>query len=197
MLQAILLDRDGVINVERADYVKSWDELCLLPGVLPALHALAAWRVPICVLTNQSAIGRGIVTAAAVDSIHRRLAALVAAHGGRIDAFFVCPHHPDAGCTCRKPQPGLLLQAAQQFDLDLTQCVLIGDAVTDFGAASAVRCPCILIESGRQGPQLRHLLGKTGPPIVPDLSGAVALLCEWEAGQSDANEVHADQRQHA
>lgn len=181
-LQAVLLDRDGVINVERADYVKSWHELRLLPRVLPALRRLAQWPVPICVLTNQSAIGRGVIDRETVDGIHQRLAALVAAHGGRIDAFFVCPHHPDARCSCRKPQPGLLRQAAQRFNLDLARCVFIGDAVTDHGAAVAAGCPSILVESGRQGPQLRRLLGDAAPPIVPDLFDAVALLCQWEAG---------------
>lgn len=185
-LQAVLLDRDGVINAERADYVKSWDELYVLPRVLPALQQLAQRSVPICVLTNQSAIGRRIVEAATVDKIHQRLAALVAANDGRIDEFFICPHHPDAQCTCRKPQPGLLLQAAQRFNLDLARCVFIGDAVTDYGAAVAAGCPSILVETGRQGPRLRELLGESVPPIVADLFDAVALLDHWEAGQTVA-----------
>lgn len=174
MLQAILLDRDGVINRERADYVKCWEELDILPGALAALRRLAAVPVPICVVTNQSAIGRKLVAAQTVDAIHRRLAARVAAQGGRIDAFFVCPHHPDAGCACRKPQPGLLLQAAQRFGLDLRRCILVGDSFTDHLAAAAVHCPSILVQSGRQGHQLpRALQGAVDVPLVADLSAAV------------------------
>jgi D-glycero-D-manno-heptose 1,7-bisphosphate phosphatase len=179
MLHAVFLDRDGVINRERTDYVKSWDEVELLPGVLPALQALAALSIPICVLTNQSAIGRGIVSAATVDGIHERLRTLIAAHGGRIDAFFVCPHRPDEGCTCRKPKPGLLLQAAEQFDLDLGKCVFVGDSITDCEAAAAGGGPCIEVESGRQGTELRDLVrGMPEYPIVADLAAAAVEVIQ-------------------
>ncbi len=177
MLQAIFLDRDGVINRERADYVKCWAEVELLPGALTALRRLAELPIPICVLTNQSAIGRGIVTAQAVAALHARLAAEVAAHGGRIDAFFVCPHRPDERCACRKPQPGLLWQAAQWFRLDLAHCVMIGDAITDHAAAVAAGCPSLLVQSGRQGPELRRLLeGNAAVPIMASLAAAAEEL---------------------
>lgn len=176
-LQAIFLDRDGVINQERADYVKSWDEFQLLPGVLPALRQLAQLPIPIGVVTNQSAIGRGRVTAATVHDIHQRLARLVAEEGGRIDAFFVCPHHPDDGCACRKPKPGLLLQSASYFAVDLANCVFVGDAYTDYLAAAAVHCPAIIVTSGRQGAELPQLLQDCdGVAIVPDLAQAVAEI---------------------
>lgn len=118
---AILLDRDGVINQKRADYVKSWQEFQLLPGVLAALRRLATLPIPIVVITNQSAIGRGLVALATVAAMHDQLAQVVHTAGGRLDGFFVCPHHPTAGCACRKPQPGLLLQAARHFGFDLGQ----------------------------------------------------------------------------
>jgi D-glycero-D-manno-heptose 1,7-bisphosphate phosphatase len=177
MLQAVFLDRDGVINRERSDYVKSWDEFQLLPNVLVALRQLAELQIPICVLTNQSAIGRGYVTAEQVGEIHQRLAQLVAEHGGRIDAFFVCPHHPHDGCTCRKPKPGLLFQSAHQFEVDLAHSVFIGDAFTDFLAASAAQCSAIMVTSGRQGSELRNLLQEHKEvPIFPDLPGAVGEI---------------------
>jgi D-glycero-D-manno-heptose 1,7-bisphosphate phosphatase len=173
MLQAILLDRDGVINRERADYVKCWDELELLPGAVSALRRLAALPIPICVLTNQSAIGRGIVTAQTVAELHRRLADAIAAQGGRIDAFFVCPHRPDEACGCRKSQPGLLLQAAHQFGLDLARCVMVGDSISDYAAATAAGCPAILVRTGQQGPELaRRLPADVAVPILPDLAAA-------------------------
>jgi D-glycero-D-manno-heptose 1,7-bisphosphate phosphatase len=174
--QAIFLDRDGVLNRERADYVKCWEEFELLPGVLPALARLAALQRPVLVITNQSGIGRGRMSRAAVDEIHRRLQVLVQGQGGRIDAFYVCPHRPDEGCGCRKPQPGLLLQAAQDFGLDLGQCLMIGDALTDYQAAVAAGCACCLVMTGRQGAQLQTLLpAQGGPPLVADLATAVAL----------------------
>jgi len=173
MLQAILLDRDGVINRERVDYVKCWEEMEILPGALAALRLLAGLSIPICVLTNQSAIGRRIVSAQTVHELHTRLAALVAAHGGRLDAFFVCPHRPDEGCTCRKPKPGLLLQAAQRFGLDLTRCVFVGDSDTDRMAAMAVGCPSILVQTGRRGVALPHLPDDAADvSIVTDLTVA-------------------------
>jgi D-glycero-D-manno-heptose 1,7-bisphosphate phosphatase len=182
MYQAILLDRDGVINHERADYVKSWGEFHLLPGVLPSLRQLASLAIPICVITNQSAIGRRQVTAETVDEIHRRLQRLVAAEGGRIDAFYVCPHHPDAGCFCRKPAPGLFLKAARQHQLDLSRCIFVGDAITDYWAAQRAYCDCILVESGRQGAELSTLVQPSANvQIVPDLTGAVVEILHRHA----------------
>ncbi len=143
MIDAIFLDRDGTINAERSDYVKSIDEFVLLPGALEALGRLATLTVPIIIVTNQSAIGRGIVSRIEIDAIHDTMRSLVRAAGGRIDAVYLCPHHPAAHASCRKPKPGLLLAAAADFQIDLTRCVLIGDSVTDYAAAHAVGCqPC-------------------------------------------------------
>lgn len=177
-MQAILLDRDGVINHERADYVKSWQEFQLLPGVLPALAQLATLTMPIVVISNQSAIGRGIITATQVAELHQKLGEVVTAAGGRIDAFFVCPHHPADNCCCRKPKPGLLQQAAQQFTFSLAEAVFIGDAITDYEAACAAGCHSILVKSGRQGAALdrRFVDAVAPPPIVADLGAAVDLL---------------------
>lgn len=177
MLQAIFLDRDGVINRERADYVKSWDEFELLPGALLAIGKLATLGVPIIVLTNQSAIGRGLVSSATVNAIHARLQEQVAAAGGRIDAFYLCPHHPEEGCHCRKPQPGLLLQAAADFNLTLNLCVFVGDSITDYQAAKAVGCQSLLVASGRQGAWLESLrLTDAEMTLVPDLEAAVSVF---------------------
>lgn len=177
-MQAILLDRDGVINRERADYVKSWQEFQLLPGVLPALARLATLSIPIVVITNQSVIGRGLIEAAVVTDLHQRLLEVVTAAGGRIDAFFVCPHHPADKCGCRKPQPGLLQQAAQQLTFSLSEALFIGDAMTDYEAACAAGCQSILVRSGRQGADLDRLFldAPLPPPIVADLAAAVELL---------------------
>lgn len=186
MIDAIFLDRDGTINVERADYVKSIDEFVLLPGALAALGSLAALPVPIIVVTNQSVIGRGIVTRTAVDAIHAHLWSVVSAAGGRIDAIYLCPHHPAARCTCRKPSPGLLIAAAADFQLDLTRCVFIGDSVTDFAAAQAVGCRPVLLRTGRQAEEVAQL-AEADPTVVlmDDLPAAVNWLIEhWRVGMS-------------
>lgn len=180
-LQAILLDRDGVLNYERPDYVKCWEEFKFLPDVLETLPRLAALKIPVLVISNQSAIGRGLVTQQVVDAIHQRAGAEIAAAGGRIDDFFVCPHHPDDHCACRKPKPGLLWAAASAYALDLHRCIFIGDAVTDFQAALAAHCPSILVETGRQGPLLRtRLKHHPGVRIVPNIVAALTLIEQTE-----------------
>ncbi len=180
-MRAVFLDRDGVINRERSDYVKHWGEFEFLPGALEALRRLAGLNWPVLVITNQSAIGRGLATPSAVAEIHERMVAAVAAAGGRIDAVFVCPHHPDEGCDCRKPRPGLLHQAAAAFDLHLASCYFVGDAFTDLAAARAAGCRPILVQSGLRGPQLSDLL-KDEPdvPLLPDLPSAVAMILAQE-----------------
>jgi D-glycero-D-manno-heptose 1,7-bisphosphate phosphatase len=183
-MRGILLDRDGVINRERADYVKHWDEFCFLPGVLPALRRLAQLPYPIVVVTNQSVIGRGLVERQVIDAIHVQAQRVIADAGGRIDAFFVCPHHPDAQCACRKPKPGLLQQAAAAFDFTLTQSIFVGDAITDYLAATAAGCQAILVRSGRQGAALPSLIDQqrlahqqaAAPPVVADLAAATELI---------------------
>jgi D-glycero-D-manno-heptose 1,7-bisphosphate phosphatase len=181
-IHAILLDRDGVINRERADYVKSWDEFEFLPGALAALQRLAQLKWPILVITNQSAIGRNLVTVDDVDEIHRQLSAAVADAGGRIDAFYICPHHPAAGCACRKPQPGLLIQAATAFHLKLARCIFIGDSYTDYQAANAAGCHCMLVNSGRQDLHA-HLGGNSEIPVLRDLLAVTQVLAP--AGSSE------------
>ncbi|CAN5742352.1 D-glycero-beta-D-manno-heptose 1,7-bisphosphate 7-phosphatase [soil metagenome] len=180
-MQGFFLDRDGVINRERADYVKTWDEFTFLPGVLPALRRLATLNLPIMVISNQSAIGRGLVQRETVDAIHQQAQTIIEASGGRVDGFFICPHHPDRHCACRKPQPGLLEEAAARFKLQLADCLFVGDAITDFQAAKAAGCQSILVKSGRQGAQLQQLMRANSPtPIVPDLAAAVEMIFSLE-----------------
>jgi D-glycero-D-manno-heptose 1,7-bisphosphate phosphatase len=176
-MRAVFLDRDGVINEERPDYVKSWDEFVFLPGVISALHTLAKLAVPILVISNQSAIGRGLVTQEIVDQIHRKVQLIAQRVGGRIDNFFICPHHPNNGCDCRKPKPGLLHTAALSYQLDLAQCVFVGDSITDFYAAQAAGCRSILVKTGRQGSQLPHFVrNNLSASLVNDLAAAVELI---------------------
>ncbi len=144
----VLIDRDGVIVKNRDDYVKSLDEFEILPGAIEAIAALSKDGHRVFVITNQSAIGRGLTSRAEVDRMHEKLAGEVKRLGGRIDAFLVCPHTPDDGCDCRKPAPGLLYQARDGYGVDLESAVVIGDARSDVEAARAAGCASILVLSG-------------------------------------------------
>ena len=174
--QAIFLDRDGVINENRDDYVKAWEEVRFFPGVFEALARLAATPFRIVLTTNQSPIGRGILTRAQVEAINRRLVAEIEARDGRVDGVYYCPHRPDEGCDCRKPRPGLLLQAAQELDLDLKKSYLVGDAVGDVEAALAVGVRPVMVRTGR-GTAQERLLKDRWPqvPVLADLGEAA----EW------------------
>lgn len=178
-LQALFLDRDGVINRERRDYVKNWREFQFLPNVLGALQQANALHVPILVITNQSAIGRGIVKQSEVEAIHQQMQQEVAAAGGRIDEVFVCPHRPDENCACRKPQPGLLLRALAKYNVQAHHTLFIGDSFTDYQAAQAAGCGAILVRSGIQGPELAtRLAGRPAVVLADDLAAAIALLVQ-------------------
>jgi histidinol-phosphate phosphatase family protein len=143
----VFVDRDGVINRMRPDHVKNWDEFEILPGSIDALVRLSAAGLEVVVLTNQSAIGRGLVSRETVDDIHRRLEKLVQQRGASIRAFLLCPHAPEDGCDCRKPAPGLLFRARDELGIDLSRAVLVGDQLTDVDAARAAGCRAILIRS--------------------------------------------------
>jgi D-glycero-D-manno-heptose 1,7-bisphosphate phosphatase len=152
---ALFLDRDGVL-IEEAPYISSPEQVRLLPGVGEAVARVNRAGVPVIVVTNQSGIARGLFTEADLHAIHRRLDELLARWGAHIDRYYYCPHHPEMGppeyrraCTCRKPAPGMLLQAAQDFGLDLTKSFLVGDRLTDAQAGMAAGCRTILLRPQR------------------------------------------------
>lgn len=149
---AVFLDRDGVINEERSDYVKSWGEFHFLPGALEAMAALTGAGFRLFVITNQSAIHRGLVSWGQVRDIHRRMREEIERAGGAVEAILVCPHRTDEGCECRKPRPGLLERAAREHSLDLEQCYVIGDKLSDIAAGQAVGCRCALVQTGLGDP---------------------------------------------
>lgn len=154
MRPALFLDRDGVIIENRDQYVRSWDDVAFLPGALDALAALRQSRYALVIVTNQSVVGRGIITLAEADAINRRLVAEIEKNGGRVDGVFVCPHAPAIACDCRKPRPGLLLQAAAALDLELSESVMVGDAISDLlaGQNAGIR-RTFLVRTGRGAAQ--------------------------------------------
>ncbi|HET58742.1 MAG TPA: D-glycero-beta-D-manno-heptose 1,7-bisphosphate 7-phosphatase [Chloroflexi bacterium] len=147
---ALFLDRDGVIIENRANYVRSCDDVTFLPAALAALRQAAASPYRIIVVTNQSAIDRGIITMAQADTINHHIVGEIENAGGRVDAVFMCPHTPLDQCDCRKPRPGMLLQAAEQFHIDLRRSFMIGDSLADLlaGRAAGVR-ESIIVRTGR------------------------------------------------
>lgn len=165
-LECIFLDRDGVINVERADYVKDWGEFEFLPNALAALRKLAMLNVPIIVITNQSAIGRKATTLQKVTQIHEKMVTAIRTAGGRIDDIMLCPHHPEEQCECRKPKPGMLFRAARVHGFNLSNTLFIGDSITDAQAAFAANCHSLLVRTGRQGSRI-ELLVKQDLQSVP------------------------------
>ena len=166
----VFLDRDGVINRMRTDYVKRWEEFEILPGTIEALARISASGRQVIVLTNQSAIGQGLVSAETVAEIHRRLGALVEAVGGRLDAFLICPHAKDEGCDCRKPAPGLFLRAGRELGVDLGRSVMVGDQPSDVAAAEAAGCAVIVVDP-------EGSVATNGHPRVRSLVEAAELIC--------------------
>jgi D-glycero-D-manno-heptose 1,7-bisphosphate phosphatase len=145
----IIFGRDGVLNRYRPDHVKTAAEWEPLPGALDALARLTQSGWHAVVATNQEGIGRGVVDMTSVNAIHHRIIKAAQAAGGRIDAFFLCPHAPEESCDCRKPQPGLILQIAKRYNANLARVPLVCDNVRDLQTAHAAGCQPHLIGTGR------------------------------------------------
>lgn len=177
-MQAVFLDRDGVINENRPDHVKVWDEFRFLPGVPEAMARLCQAGVKVFVITNQAVVNRGLVPRQTVDTINNLMMRELASRGAYIEAVAYCPHRPEEHCGCRKPEPGLLLDLARRYDLDLRDTVLIGDALSDIEAGQAAGCRTILVQTGRGTEQLAIALarGKNGFAVAQDLAAAVDSL---------------------
>ena len=169
---AVFLDRDGVIIENRSDYVKSWEEVRFLPGAFEALRRLGQSEYALVLVTNQSAVGRGIISLSQAMEINQHVITEIETQGGRIDASYLCPHRPDEGCDCRKPVPGMLLRAAEELGLDLTRSYVIGDAASDVGAAGV--CGILVLTGlGKEQVALLKTKGRANCPVVADLGAAV------------------------
>jgi D-sedoheptulose 7-phosphate isomerase len=170
----VVVDRDGVINRNLPEGVTTWDAFEFLPGALSALALLREAGHQVVVVTNQANIGRGILTRAQLDEIHRRMEVEITAAGGVIDAVYVCEHLPEDGCLCRKPAPGLLRKAAQEMGFSLDQTYVIGDHRSDVAAARAAGAYAVLVLSGREDSVLP---GEEQPNfVVAGLREAAELL---------------------
>ncbi len=171
----VLLDRDGTINAER-HYLSSPDQVELLPGSAEAIGLLReAHGLPIAVVTNQSGIARGYFDGATLARVHGRLDALLAEAGQSVDGYYFCPHHPDDGCACRKPEPGLALRAAADHSADLSRSFVVGDNVCDIELGERVGATTVLVRSGHGARTVAE--GRVDPDhVVDDLLAAAHLI---------------------
>ncbi len=173
----MFLDRDGVVIENRSAYVRSWADVSIYDQAVEALR-LAAPHFKLVVVTNQSAVGRGIISIETAQEINRRLADVLRERGVHLDGVYMCPHAPELRCACRKPQPGLLLQAARELSLDLAHSVMVGDALSDLAAGRAAGVARgLLVLTGRGLEQAAEPAAGLAPgDIFPDLHSAVLSL---------------------
>lgn len=147
-MKLLILDRDGVINQDSDDYIKSADEWQAIPGSLEAIARLNRGGFRIVVATNQSGLAGGKLDILQLNAIHGRMHTQLAQYGGVIEAIFFCPHGPDEGCSCRKPQPGLLHEISRRLRVPLYRTTFIGDSLRDIEAALTVKAGAILVKTG-------------------------------------------------
>ena len=183
---AVFLDRDGTV-VREVEYLRSPQELRLLPRAGEAIRRLNEAGFAVVVVTNQSGIARGLLTEHDLEEIHTVLRRRLARRGARLEAIYWCPHHPEAArpeyrrrCRCRKPAPGMLLRAGRELDLDLAQCYAIGDSERDVEAGQRAGCRTVLVRTGYGAKTEARLgAGLAADHVADDLPGAV----EWILGE--------------
>jgi len=182
-MPGVLLDRDGVINQHRHDYVTSWEEFRFLPRALAALAAMRQAGFRVAVVTNQSAVGRGLMAREALDHIHLQMLDRCRNAGGAIDAVFACVHAPWDACACRKPRPGMIIDAITSLRERPETCVLVGDSATDLRAARTAGVPFVLVRTGQGEETLAHVRrnGLRPDRVVDDLWDAFLAVRQWFA----------------
>jgi len=179
--QAILLDRDGVINFDSPDYILAPEQWHAIPGSLEAIAKLTQAGIAIAIVSNQSAVGRGMVDDKTFDAIHQKMMQAIKDAGGKIEHIAYCPHAPDAQCLCRKPLPGMLLESLQVLSCKPESALMIGDSFRDVQAAHAAGVPAMLVQSGYgDAAQILEKSRALSPHILafPDLATATTHILE-------------------
>jgi D-glycero-D-manno-heptose 1,7-bisphosphate phosphatase len=179
MKKIIVLDRDGVINQDSPEYVKSPNEWHPIPGSLEAIVKLNTAGFKVVVATNQSGIARGHFSPDTLAKIHQKMSLQVEKLGGRLAGIFICPHGPQDNCDCRKPKPGLLLQIATKFAIKPEDLLVIGDSMRDLLAASACGAAAILVKTGNG--KKTSASQQLAVPVFDDLEHAVDYIIENES----------------
>ena len=181
-MKICILDRDGTINEDSEEFVKSPGEWRPLPGSLEAIARLnhAGWHVVI--VTNQSGLGRGLFDTGELNAMHAKMHSMLAAVGGRVDAIFFCPHTPEDECSCRKPLPGLYNQISERYGIDLTGMPTVGDSMRDLVAGAAVGCQPHLVLTGKSA-QYRGLPLPEGFPPNTQVHEDLAAFANFMVAQ--------------
>lgn len=179
-MKLVILDRDGVINYDSDEFIKSPAEWVPIPGSLEAMSRLHREGYKIVVASNQSGIARGLLDMDTLARIHAKMLEAVRNKGGEIDAIFFCPHGPDDGCGCRKPLPGLLEDIAERLKVSLNGVYAVGDAERDVEAARAVRARPVLVRTGKGQRTLKKSKLLRGVPVYADLAAFTDALLGGE-----------------
>lgn len=174
-MKLLILDRDGVINQDSDDYIKSLEEWIPLPGAIRAIAQLSKAGWTVAVATNQSGLARGYYDEATLEAMHDRLRQLVAEQGGELGLIVHCPHGPDDDCSCRKPEPGMLLQIAAHYRTSLEGVWFVGDSSGDLQAALTVGCQPVLVKTGKGMRTLSQRLPEN-TLVFDDLADVAAQL---------------------
>lgn len=182
-MKMIILDRDGVINYDSDDYIKSVDEFVPIPGSLEAIVRLNQAGYKVYIATNQSGIARGYYNEETLQQMHDKLAELLAEQGGHIDGIFYCPHGPDDNCNCRKPLPGLLHQIADHTGQSLTGVPIVGDSLRDLESAREVDASPYLVKTGKGERTIANGRGLEGVAVFDNLAAVVDELLQDEDSQ--------------
>lgn len=172
----IILDRDGVINYDSDEYIKSPEEWRAIPGSLNAIAELNRAGFKVIVATNQSGIARGYYDLKMLNLIHEKLMRELMSVGGEVEEIFFCPHHPEEGCFCRKPKPGLIYQIQNKYHIHPNETFFIGDSDVDIEAAQSAGCPPILVLTGNGQLALTRYPKLAEIPNFPDLANAVKYV---------------------
>jgi D-glycero-D-manno-heptose 1,7-bisphosphate phosphatase len=191
-MRAIFLDRDGVISENRNDHVKSWKEFRFIPGVLDALARLHQAGFPLFIVTNQAIVNRGIITTQELEDMHARMLEHVVQHGGFIDDIRYCPHYYGENCACRKPRPGMLIDLAARWQVNLASSYLIGDAWTDIAAGRAAGCHTVMVQTGRGIRQAALPEARENPAdhVAADLHSAIDWIDAQTTHPQPSNDQH-------
>jgi D-glycero-D-manno-heptose 1,7-bisphosphate phosphatase len=177
-VRAVILDRDGVINHDSADFIKSPSEWHPITGSLDAIAALCHAGFAVLVLSNQSGIARGLLSQESLDAIHTRLHDELARRKASLAGVWICPHAPQDGCDCRKPKPGLFFKASKQLGFELKDTPAIGDSLRDLDAAAAAGARPVLVRTGNGRTTERSLGNSHAIPVFDDLAHAAAALIQ-------------------
>lgn len=180
-MKLIVLDRDGVINFDSDQFIKSPDEWKPIPGSLEAIARLneSGWRVV--VASNQSGVGRGLFDMDTLNAINEKMTKTLAQVGGRLDAIFFCPHAADSTCDCRKPKPGMFQQIAERFNVDLAGVPTVGDSLRDLIAGRTMGCTPYLVLTGKGSKTAVDPELPVGTKVFPDLAAVANHLLGYKA----------------